>query len=119
MGVDHWWEATGGAIVGVISDSANGVWLCYLRLGSYPQQLSPVGMTYTCVVRLPNVREPEWRTRGWGNGDAGSATRCSQGKPAVYRQRMVMSRPVIMNAKPTAKFHGPSSAMNGILSPAR
>lgn len=36
----------------------------------------------------------------------------------VQRHRMVMSSPMIINAKPTAKFHGPSSFMNRIFSEA-
>lgn len=37
---------------------------------------------------------------------------------AGYRHRMVINRPMIINAKPIAKFHGPSSSMNGIFSAA-
>jgi hypothetical protein len=36
----------------------------------------------------------------------------------LSRQRIVMSKPMIISAKPMAKFHAPSSSMNGIFSAA-
>lgn len=73
-----------------------------------------MGMTYTHVIpRLgalvsPNLARPE------GVEPSGSIA-----IPSAQRHRMVISNPMIMKANPTAKFHGPSSAMNGIFWPAR